>query len=256
MSENLPGTSLGHTRHEPPPVPSRHEPPPVPGSERELALKDRHEPPPVPISFETSAVFREEQEIAFVAEGSDAVEMGPPIPAKSRQARSLTIEIEPQADTDQLVVAVEPRPARKSSFLAWLALSLALVCLPPSIVAAVWFIAGFEAWPLVMICSLLAVCLGKFAKSRGGPSVNLATLAVQLGRGFFVIAIAGLILIVASVAVFGFATVQSVNQSWQQSNRIAQWVTDKVDAVEAFFTGQGHKAPALPSPSPAPDAPR
>lgn len=143
------------------------------------------------------------------------------------------------------------RAARKSSFLAWLALSFALICIPPSIVAAVLFYGGLWLWPMVMIPALLAVCFGRYAKNEGGPSANLAGLAAQLGRGFFLIAGLGLLAIGISVLMYGLATVQSFSKNWSESNALARWVTNKVDAVEAYFSGQGQKPPpALPSPAP------
>jgi hypothetical protein len=245
MSDNLPGTPPLPGRHEPPPVPPAHEPPPVPGGERELAIHARHEPPPVPETYE-------KQRIGFVLEGSHNAELAGTARSDFQSPLDRIVEIESESTSDELIVDAGPRPARQpSSFLPWFALSLALLCLPPSIVAALVFLLGFELWPFVLICSLLAVCFGRYARDRGGPSANLAGLAVQLGRGFFAIGLIGLVMIGLSVAMWGIAAVQSVNKSWQESNRSVRWVTDKVDAVEAYFSGQGHKAPpALPSPSP------
>jgi hypothetical protein len=250
MSDNLPGTPPLPGRHEPPPIPPGHEPPPVPDSAREFAAHARHEPPPVPTAYEPSSIPRDQQPTMFVVEGSRDSELAWPV--RSNFESPLVIEIESETTPAEVMVTKGPRPARQpTAFLPWLALSLALLCLPPSIVAALVFVTGLELWPFVLICSLLAICFGRYARDRGGPSANLANLAFHLGRGFFVIGLIGLVLIGMAVATLGIATVQAFNTQWRQTNRSVRWVTDNVDAVKAYFSGTGHKPPpADPSPSP------
>jgi hypothetical protein len=249
MSENLPGKPAFLGRHEPPPVPAQQEPPPVPGGERELATRAQHEPPPVPVTYEEPSIAREELSIAFVLEESPNAELAGP--SRSNFESPFAPSVETGRTSDETVISAGlPAPRQPSAFLPWFAFSLALLCLPPSIVAGFFFLSGFELWPFVLICSLLAVCFGRYARDRGGPSAKLAGLAVQLGRGFFAIGLVGLAMIGLAAAMWGISTVQAFNTEWQQTNRSVRWVTDKVDAVEAFFTGKGHKPAAEPSPSP------
>jgi hypothetical protein len=198
-----------------------------------------------------TSLSRNNDDVSFELEGSPAIESRAPAQRKLHEPPDVPVELELEPVGGELDPTGKVTAASKSSFLAWLALSFALICLPPSIAAAFLFLGGVWLWPIVMIPSMLAVCFGRYAKNQGGPSANLAGLAVQLGRGFFLIAGMGLLAIGISVLMFGLVTVQSFSKNWSESNALARWVTDKVDAVEAYFSGQGQKPPpALPSPSP------
>lgn len=238
---------------EPPPVPERREPPPVPGNCEPTTRSRDDGPPPIPGNLLNpstagskleSTPVRKNEEVSFVLEGSASIESAGPVQLGSRQPPEVPVEIE--------LEIVGDGSAHKSSFPVWLALSLSIACLPLSIGAALWPVFGVELWPFVLICSLVAMCVGRYVRSEGGPSANLARLAVQLAYGFFVIALVGLGLILLEVTAGVSSALHATAKSVEKSATVAQWFTEQVDSIKAYFAGHGSSAPpALPSPTPA-----
>jgi|GEM_PF-5064248 len=250
---------------EPPPIPGAEEAPPIPLGKKAYYTEEappipdcRDTPPPipeqpvimVPVVLEKSrsphAIHAQNsREVLFVTASGPLHQRQPVIVTGHRPE----IVRERASDEGQPTFVIETAgggPQRP--FLARFALAMSLLCIPLSLGAL--FLPFI--WVPVFICALLARAFGGYARRQGGPSENLGILAVQLGRGFFFIAIIGVVFLLAVVTLWGLSIASEAVKTWQSSNVVAHWFVGQVDGAEALVKGIFVHPAQAPSPAPSP----
>jgi hypothetical protein len=250
---------------EPPPIPNAEEAPPIPPGNRAYSteeappIPDRGDAPPpipkqpvimVPVVLEKSRSpnvihAQNSREVLFVTSSGPLHQQQPVIVTGHR---SEIVRERAFDEGQQTLVIATAGGGPQRPVLARFALAMSLLCIPLSLGAL--FLPFF--WIPVFICALLARAFGGYARRQGGPSENLGILAVQLGRGFFFIAIIGVVFLLAVITLWGLSIANEAVKSWQSSNVVAHWFVGQVDGAEAFVKGIFVHPSQAPSPAPTP----